>query len=136
MKVKRKSEGSTKIPTTALPDIIFMLIFFFMVSSVLRTGEGLEVSLPEAKQIQKLESRVHVTYVWISKAGRIIIDGKIIKNIASIRNVMYAKVKADAQLIVSIRADRRVDMEIMGKIHEELRKASALKINYSSRLET
>ncbi len=136
MKLERKSDSNTKIPTTALPDIIFMLIFFFMVSSVLRTAEGLPISLPEAKQIQKLESRVHVTYIWVNKAGLISIDGKIIKNIPSIRNIMYAKVKTDPQLIVSIRADKKVDMEVMGKIHQELRKASALKINYSSRLET
>ena len=60
MKLERKSERKTDIPTASLPDIIFMLIFFFMVSSVLKKSEGLPITLPEAQQIQKLESRVHV----------------------------------------------------------------------------
>ncbi|MCF7886758.1 MAG: biopolymer transporter ExbD [Candidatus Marinimicrobia bacterium] len=135
MKLKRKSERKTDIPTASLPDIIFMLIFFFMVSSVLKKSEGLPITLPEAKQIQKLESRVHVAQVWISKSGMISIDGKIVEP-ASIRNIMYKKRVADPQLTVSVRADRQTPMEVIDKVHKELRKADALKVNYSSRTAT
>ncbi|HMA62146.1 MAG TPA: biopolymer transporter ExbD [bacterium] len=135
MKLKRKSERKTDIPTASLPDIIFMLIFFFMVSSVLKKSEGLPITLPEAKQIQKLESRVHVAQVWISKTGMISIDGKIVEP-ASIRNIMYKKRVADPQLTVSVRADHKTPMEVIDKVHRELRKADALKINYSSRTAT
>ena len=51
MKFKKKSKMKIAIPTASMPDIVFMLIFFFMVSSVLRTHEGLNVLLPKAKQI-------------------------------------------------------------------------------------
>ena len=135
MKLERKSERKTEIPTASLPDIIFMLIFFFMVSSVLKKSEGLPITLPEAKQIQKLESRVHVSQIWISKTGMISIDGKIVEP-ASIRNLMYKKRVADPQLTVSVRADRQTPMEVIDKVHRELRKADALKINYSSRTAT
>ena len=135
MKLERKSERKTEIPTASLPDIIFMLIFFFMVSSVLKKSEGLPITLPEAKQIQKLESRVHVSQIWISKTGMISIDGKIVEP-ASIRNLMYKKRVADPQLTVYVRADRQTPMEVIDKVHRELRKADALKVNYSSRTAT
>lgn len=132
MKFTKKSKIKIAIPTASMPDIIFMLIFFFMVSSVLRTHEGLNVVMPKAKQIEKLESKVHVTEVWVSKEGLISIDGRLF-NVKSIRNVMYEKRTVDPQLIVSIRADELVNMELMSQIHKELRLADALAVNYSTR---
>lgn len=132
MKLKKKSKLKTTIPTTAMPDIIFMLIFFFMVSSVLRDYEGLNVILPKAKQIEKLASKVHVTYLWVSKEELISIDGKLL-DVKSIRNIMYEKRTTDPQLIVSIRSDQRVNMGLINKIHKELRLADALKVNYSTK---
>jgi len=132
MKLKRKNKKEAEIPTTAMPDIVFMLIFFFMVSSVLRTSEGLQVNLPEAKKIQKLESRVHTAYIWVNKAKLIYIDGKPMA-INSIRNKMYEKVMNDPELTVSLRADVKVYMELINQIHEELRQGNARKINYSCR---
>jgi len=132
MKLKKKSKLKTTIPTTAMPDIIFMLIFFFMVSSVLRDYEGLNVILPKAKQIEKLASKVHITYLWVSKEELISIDGKLL-DVKSIRNIMYEKRTTDPQLIISIRSDQRVNMGLMNKIHKELRLADALKVNYSTK---
>ncbi len=132
MKWNKKKKSNPTVPTTAMPDIVFMLIFFFMVSSVLRTADGLQVSLPEARKIQKLESRVHVAYIWIAKSGMVSIDGRLVQ-IPSIRNIMYQKVVADPQLIVSIRADQKVNMEILNKIHKELRESTAVKVNYSTK---
>ncbi len=48
MKMQRKKERSIKINTTALPDIIFMLLFFFMVTTVMQTKTISELSLPQA----------------------------------------------------------------------------------------
>lgn len=132
MEFKKKAKMKISIPTTAMPDIIFMLIFFFMVSSVLRTHEGLNIIMPKAKQIEKLESRVHVTYIWVSKEGLVSIDDKLYQ-MQSIRNIMYEKRTADPQLIVSIRSDELVHMDLISKIHKELRLADALAVNYSTR---
>lgn len=132
MKFKKKAKLNISVPTAAMPDIIFMLIFFFMVSSVLRTHEGLNIMMPKAKQIEKLESKVHVTYIWVSKEGLISIDGRLFQ-IQSIRNIMYEKRSIDPQLIVSIRSDELVNMEMISKIHKELRLADALAVNYSTR---
>ncbi len=132
MELKKKSKLNVAIPTASLPDIVFMLIFFFMVSSVLRSHEGLQVLMPKAKQIEKLESKVHVTYIWISKEGLISIDGRLYQP-QSVRSVIYEKRTVDPQLIVSIRADELVNMDLISTIHKELRLADALAVNYSTR---
>lgn len=132
MELKKKSQLKVSIPTASMPDIVFMLIFFFMVSSVLRSHEGLQILMPKAKQIEKLESKVHVAYIWVSKEGLISIDGRLYQS-QSIRTVMYEKRTIDPQLIVSIRADELVNMDLVSKIHKELRLADALAVNYSTR---
>ena len=57
MKFKRKSNIESKISTSSMPDIIFMLLIFFMVTTVLREYSGLPISLPKAERIEKLESK-------------------------------------------------------------------------------
>lgn len=134
MQFKRKEKTSSGIPTASMPDIVFMLLIFFMVSTVLREYQGLSVILPEAQKIEKLETKRHVTYAWISKDGRISIDDKIL-NMNDVRTIMYDKRVNDPQIIVSLRADKGSDMGLITDFHEELRQADALKVNYSSRTE-
>ena len=69
MKFSRKTQISSEIPTASMPDIIFMLLIFFMVTTVMREYEGLDVIMPRAKMIEKLESKRHTTYVWATKDG-------------------------------------------------------------------
>jgi len=134
MEFKRKEKTSSGIPTASMPDIVFMLLIFFMVSTVLREYQGLSVILPEAQKIEKLETKRHVTYAWIAKDGRISIDDKIM-NMNDVRHIMYDKRVNDPQIIVSLRADKGSEMGLITDFHEELRQADALKVNYSSRTE-
>ncbi|HDR03687.1 MAG TPA: biopolymer transporter ExbD [Candidatus Marinimicrobia bacterium] len=131
MKLERKIKTKGGISTASMPDIIFMLLIFFMMSTVLREYEGLNVILPSAKKIEKLETKKHVSYIWISRDGAISIDDRLIPT-NKVREVMYAKRSENPQIVVSLRADRNVDMGIISAIHNELRKADALKVNYSA----
>ena len=78
MKIKRKTHTSREISTSSMPDIIFMLLIFFMVTTVMREYEGLDVLMPRAKMIEKLESKRHTSYIWATKDGLISIDDRII----------------------------------------------------------
>jgi|TARA_Y100000310_G_C20529900_1_gene737885 biopolymer transport protein ExbD len=132
MKFNAKTKVSSEIPTASMPDIIFMLLIFFMVTTVLREYEGLNVFLPEAKKIERLETKRHVSYIFVSKDGLISIDDKIVP-IDNVRHVMYKKRKADPQLTVSLKSDQLANMELINDMHTELRHADALKVNYSSK---
>jgi biopolymer transport protein ExbD len=133
MKFKRKSNIESKISTSSMPDIIFMLLIFFMVTTVLREYSGLPISLPKAERIEKLESKRHTAHIWVSKDGLISIEDKLFKSDA-VRHVMYEKRASDPQLTVSLKADLAARMNVISGIHNELRKADALRLNYSTKV--
>ena len=131
MKLNRKNKTSNKISTSSLPDIIFMLLIFFMVTTVMREFEGLDVILPRAQTIEKLESKRHTSYVWATKDGLISVDDQIV-NIDDLGEAMYLKIIKDPKLTVSLKSDENSVMETITDIHTQLRKAQALKLNYSA----
>ena len=131
MKLNRKNKQSNEISTSSLPDIIFMLLIFFMVTTVMREFEGLDVILPRAKTIEKLESKRHTSYIWATKDGLVSVDDKIVK-INNLGEVMYQKITNDPKLTVSLKSDENSLMKTISDIHTELRKAQALKLNYSA----
>ena len=133
MKIQRKTKVSSDIPTASMPDIIFMLLIFFMVTTVLREFSGLSVELPRAKRIEKLKSKRHTSHIWISKDGRISIQDKLLEDVEDVRHVMYDIRAADPLLTVSLKADKSAKMGLISNIHNELRKADALKLNYSTK---
>ena len=132
MKLKRKTKLKSEIPTASMPDIIFMLLIFFMVTTVLREYSGLPISLPKAQRIEKLKSKRHTSHIWVSKDGLISIEDRLYAS-DGIRHVMYEKRVSDPQLVVSLKADERAKMGLISAIHIELRKADALKLNYSTK---
>ena len=87
MKITRKTHTSKEISTSSMPDIIFMLLIFFMVTTVMREYEGLDVIMPRAKMIEKLESKRHTSYIWATKDGLVSVDDRII-NIKSLSGIM------------------------------------------------
>ncbi len=123
----------SKISTSSMPDIIFMLLIFFMVTTVLREYSGLPIELPKAERIEKLESKRHTAHIWVSKDGLISIEDKLFKSDA-VRHVMYEKRASNPQLTVSLKADLSARMEVISSIHNELRKADALRLNYSTKV--
>ncbi|GIT32132.1 MAG: biopolymer transporter ExbD [Candidatus Neomarinimicrobiota bacterium] len=132
MKFSRKTKLSTEIPTASMPDIIFMLLIFFMVTTVLREYSGLPVTLPKAKRIEKLKSKRHTSHIWVSKDGLISIDDRLFA-VDDVAKIMYDKRSADPQVVVSLKADEEAKMELVSEIHEKLRDADALKLNYSTK---
>ncbi len=133
IKIEKKSKVRTAIPTASLPDIIFQLLIFFMVSTVLRQYTGLKVSLPEANKIEKLQvSKRHVSTIWVDRFNNVVIDDVTVKKVTNLRTLVYNKLADDPQLIVSLRVDREAEMGIVSDIQQELRKAQALKVNYSA----
>ena len=132
MNFSRKTKISSEIPTSSMPDIIFMLLIFFMVTTVLREYSGLPVNIPKAEKIEKLKGKRHTAHIWISKEGLVSINDRLFA-VQDVAKIMYEKRVSDPQLIVSLKADEEAKMEHISSIHEELREADALKLNYSTK---
>ena len=132
MKFNRKTQLDSEIPTASMPDIIFMLLIFFMVTTVLREYSGLPVNIPKAEKIEKLKGKRHTAHIWISKEGLVSINDRLFA-VQDVARIMYEKRVSDPQLVVSLKADEESKMELISSIHEELREADALKLNYSTK---
>jgi len=149
-KFKRKIKiGSQEISTASLPDIVFMLLFFFMVTTVMReTTLKIDQHLPGATEIKKMERKSLVSYINIGKPKKIFqniygTEPRIQLNdafakVADIRDYVTAeREKLDENerplMTVSLKVDEKTKMGIVIDVKQELRKASALKINYSTR---
>ncbi len=146
-KFKKKGKGSLPaISTASLPDIVFMLLFFFMVTTVMKQDD-LKVSIqaPKADQVSKLENKSLVSYIYIGKPSKAAVYGtadRIQLNDAfaqpeQIREFIAAERESidesmQNKMTVSLKVDGKTEMGIVTDVKQELRKASALKINYST----
>lgn len=140
----KKKSANTKqdIPTASLPDIIFMLLIFFMVTTVLRETELLvNVSIPQAEAIEKIDQKRLIQYVYIGpeklETGgvgdpAVQIDDAIVRELPQIRQAMYGALRDEPRTIVSMRVDRDVETGLLYDVQQELREAEALRVNYST----
>ena len=139
------SKGTPAISTASLPDIIFMLLFFFMVTTVMREVDLLvKVSLPEATETTKLEDKALVDYIYIGPPQSKTLGTEPLMQL----NDQFAKldeidpwVKAGEErreevlkpkITRSLKVDKETAMKIVTDVKQELRKSNALKINYST----
>ena len=145
-KFGKKSNTSQDIPTAALPDIIFMLLFFFMVTTVLRETDILvKQQLPKAIQLTKLERKSLVSYIYIGEPKQTNLYGKepkiqvndVFVEIADI--VQFVNQEKDKlneaerdQITMSMKVDIESKMGIVSDVQQELREANARKVLYSS----
>lgn len=136
MKFKTKSKVSSGIPTASMPDIVFMLLIFFMVSTVFKESNGLNVVLPAAKKIEKLPGKRDVAVIWADRSGRISIDDRLIQ-VSDIEPIIRTKARDELHpmKLVSLRIDKDVEMSKVTAIQEQLRSvgSTALNINYSTK---
>lgn len=145
-KFKKKSKASQEIPTAALPDIIFMLLFFFMVTTVLRETEFLvRQQLPQATQLSKLEKKSLVSYIYIGKpkneslygdepkiqTNDVLIGPEGIVNFVNAEKDKLDEVERDA-ITISLKIDKEAKMGIISDVQQELREANARKIMYAT----
>lgn len=131
---KKRSTVKQEIPTSSMPDIIFMLLLFFMVATTLKEVEVyVKFKLPEAKAIEKIENKRLISYIWVGRSGKIQLNDAIVQ-VEDIQDIMYKKRTELPNVIVSLRIDKGSDMGIVNDIQQALRKADARRINYSAML--
>ncbi|MFQ5769166.1 MAG: ExbD/TolR family protein [bacterium] len=134
MKFESKQKAKGGIPLSSLPDIVFLLLIFFMVSSVFKEFSGIPIKLPSARKIEKLQGKRDIAYLWVSRDGQISIDDRFV-SLNDVSKIMYQK-RIDPMhplKLVSLKIDQGTEMGRVTDIHEELREADALNINYSAK---
>ena len=146
-KFEKRKKGQPAVNTSALPDIVFMLLFFFMVSTTMKEVEvQVDQKKPEATQVVKIERKSLVDYIYvgrpldIGKYGKspvIQLDDQIYFSSMEIRQWKDMKLGERAEgdrglVTTSLKIDAKVKMKTVNQVKNELREINALKINYSA----
>ena len=146
---KKRGKSSPAISTASLPDIIFMLLFFFMMVTVLRDASlKVDVSTPNASELTKLQEKSLVNYLYIGKpkeqyqatygtSPRLQLGDKFstVSDIPLFLEKHKVKVPEGKRprITSSLRVDGKVTMGIVQDIKTQLRKSNQLKVNYSAK---
>ena len=145
---KKKSGGTPGISTASLPDIVFMLLFFFMTATTMKDSDlKIENTLPKANQTAKLHKKQYVMYIYAGKpseryrnslggSDRIQMADKIAP-VSEVRNFVIAERASrnsedEKYLTASLKIDKNVKMGLVQDIKQELRKVDQLKVNYTT----
>jgi biopolymer transport protein ExbD len=145
-KFKKKVQTKQEIPTSSMPDVVFMLLFFFMVTTKMReTSINVEQKMPQATQLKKLVKKSLISYLYIGtpkKAEQFGMEPKIQANDVFIetRNIIQwvnaEKSKLDEvdrdAITVSLKVDIDTKRGLISDVETELRKANARKLLYSA----
>ena len=134
MNFKKKGGVSHSIPTGSMADITFLLLIFFMVSTVFVRYRVTGIIMPKAEKIEELKKRRHINYLWVSADRKIYIDDKL-ANLDQVARIFYDRRLKDPRMVVSLKCDYRAPYGLISRVMEELREADALRINFATNRE-
>ena len=151
---RKKGQGAQKINTSSLPDVVFMILFFFMVSTTMREVEvQVKVKIPEVSEVKKLEQKSLVSYIYIGRPisglqgiygsePMIQMNDKLVNEegipAEAVQDFVLSEREALAEdqknkMVMSLRIDEDIPMGKVDDVKQALRRAKALIINYSAR---
>lgn len=131
MRLGKRQKAKAEIPTCSMADIAFLLIIFFMVTTVFRVEIGLLVELPRATAVVKLP-RKNIVHIWISDKEIISIDD-MFTPLGSISWPMSQKLMVNRDIIVSLLTDQNASYGVMADVFDELKDAGALKVSLGAK---
>lgn len=134
MKFERNQKLKPSIPTASMGDIVFLLLIFFMVSTVFKTEDGLPVELPRAESGVEIK-RDDVKNIYVDKAGRVSVEDKLVTP-AKAAQIMLQNYQKNPMTIVALQGDVHTDYEVMDEIMEELKKVNAVRVSFNNKVES
>lgn len=145
---KKKSGELPPVSTASLPDIVFMLLFFFMTVTVMKDSSlKVENILPNASEVKKLEKKDRVIYIYVGKPTkefqkvfgtepRIQLNDKFAAPSEVGDYILAERAKKSQELqnvlTTALKVDKNANMGLISDIKLELRKVNALKVNYTT----
>jgi len=129
------NEVEVNIPTSSMSDIAFLLLIFFIVTTVfVQFRPEHPPELPRAESIDALKNKRNIANLWISPEGIIQIDSALV-NLDQVAPTVLRKLQHNPKLIVLIKSDERTKYGMVSDVIEELRRAQALRIAFSAKSE-
>jgi biopolymer transport protein TolR len=127
---ERRHRVSNQIPTVSMGDIAFLLLIFFMATTIFKSDEGIEVRLPRAESGARYK-KDQVLHVWIDRNGRVSLNDRFVAT-GEVRALVEPRVAADPGLVVSFNADERAPYRAVAGVLEQLKEANAVHVSFTS----
>ena len=132
---KRKSKASSDIPSSSLADMAFLLLIFFMVTTVFRKEKNREIDWVTAEATQKIdEKRKNVLHIWVEENGDIYINDQLVPP-DKVRDVVRPLYAENRQLVIAVRGDRDVPYREINNVTTQLQASGAVRVTFATRLE-
>jgi biopolymer transport protein ExbD len=127
-RISRTIGIESKVPTSSMADIAFLLLIFFMVTTIFKMEEGLPVILPRAEAGERVP-RQQISHVWVL-GDQITIDDNLL-NMVDIVPVLVGKLSDDPALVVGLNVDQGTPWEIAAEVIEMMKEAQALNASFT-----
>jgi biopolymer transport protein ExbD len=132
----RRAGATTEIPTASTADIAFLLILFFMVTTVFRaTTLHLKITLPQAKSTERILMRRNVTYIWVDVNNKVYIDDNVVRD-DMVASRIAPKIWDNPELITILSVDESVSYGTVDVILDQLKEAKAFRITFATERKT
>jgi biopolymer transport protein ExbD len=130
LELRRKAGSGARIPTSSMADIAFLLIVFFMVTTIFKMEQGLAITLPRSTAGEKIPKE-NVAHIWIDRTGVISIDDLVV-SVPDIDYMISAKLRENRGLIVSFNTDENAPYRVVNEAMERLKLANALRVTFTT----
>ena len=128
MLLGKRKKIDQEIPTSALPDIIFLLLIFFLVTTTIDAEKGLDLVLPPAQSEELKMAKENIANLLVNAAGNVAIDGQIIE-VRDITRIIKERLQSNPLLVVSVKTDKQTQYDIYLDVIDKLKKAEATRIS-------
>ena len=125
---RRRDRGELEIPTASLPDIVFQLLIFFLVTTTIDVDKGLDLVLPPPDTQEIKINPKNITNLLINDAAQILIDEEVV-SVGDVDNIIRDKLLENDKLIVSVKTARKTKYDTYIKVLDQLKRAGATRIS-------
>jgi len=133
--LSRKSKTSSEIPSSSMADIAFLLLIFFMVSTVFQTDKDRGIEWAAAEATEKIdEKQKNILNIWVETNGNVFIND-VQREMAEVRQVVAPIYRANQSMVISVRSDRNVPYRYIDAIQKELVAAGVVRVVFATELE-
>ncbi|MGD8394319.1 MAG: biopolymer transporter ExbD [Candidatus Eiseniibacteriota bacterium] len=129
MKFEKTVSTESKIPTSSMADIAFLLLVFFMATTIFRLEEGLTVTLPRAEMGERVP-REKIAHVWIDGQGQVSVDDNLVR-MQDLVFILNEKLKQNPAMIVGFNTEAQVEYKLMAQAIDAMKEAGVLPVSFT-----
>lgn len=133
---EQKSKASQEIPSSSMADIAFLLLIFFMVTTVFQSDKNRDIEWAAAEATEKIDEKSkNILNIWVEQDGSVWINDRLytMEEIPPLVGPLYAA--SERQLVISIRADREVAYQYMDQLQKQLVASGVVRVVFATELE-